>query len=101
MSLSSLTQSTRSTTEYPDLTTQSLAKPTRNYFKGDFFLVHGTKAMTIFRILITIITINTMMTLNIWTMITITVTGSFSSYRIITKIIVTDRNITLTRGIFF
>ena len=57
--------------------------------------------MTIFMILIIIITINTMMTLNIWTMITITVTRSFSSYRIITKIIVTDRNITLTRGIFF
>ena len=57
--------------------------------------------MTIFMILIIIITINTMMTLNIWTMITITVTRSFSAYRIITKIIVTDRNITLTRGIFF
>ena len=57
--------------------------------------------LTIFMILIIIITINTMMTLNIWTMITITVTRSFSSYRIITKIIVTDRNITLTRGIFF
>ena len=78
-----------------------LGQTNQNFFKGDFFLGHGTKAMTIFMILIIIITINTMMTLNIWTMITITVTRSFSSYRIITKIIVTDRNITLTRGIFF
>ena len=39
MSLSNPTQSTRSTTQYPDSTTQSLAKPTRIFFfKGDFFL---------------------------------------------------------------
>ena len=38
MSLSNPTQSTRSTTQYPDSTTQSLAKPTRIFFQGDFFL---------------------------------------------------------------
>ena len=59
-------------------------------------MVHETMTMTIIMILIILITINAMMTLKIWTMITILMTRGLSSSRIITKIIVMDKNITMT-----
>ena len=59
-------------------------------------LGYGTMTMTIILKIIFIIKMNTTMILKIWTIITISMTRSLSSSRIIIKIIVTVKNITKT-----